>query len=63
MLALVAAERSNREVAGELFISEKTAEHHVSNILGKLGFTSRVQAAAYAVDRGLAPAPAVPLAS
>jgi DNA-binding NarL/FixJ family response regulator len=34
-------------------ISEKTAEVHVGNILGKLGFGSRSQAAAYAVEHGL----------
>lgn len=45
---------SNREIASELVISAKTAEVHVSNILGKLGVTSRAQAAAYAVEHGLA---------
>ena len=48
MLRLVAAGRSNREIAGELFISAKTASVHVSNILGKLGVTSRGEAAAAA---------------
>ena len=37
-----------REIAGELFISAKTASVHVSNILGKLGVTSRGEAAATA---------------
>ncbi len=45
VLALVADGRSNRQVAEELFISTKTASTHVSNILAKLGVTSRVQAA------------------
>jgi ATP/maltotriose-dependent transcriptional regulator MalT len=48
VLRLVAAGRSNREIAGELFISVKTASVHVSNILAKLGVTSRGEAAATA---------------
>jgi DNA-binding CsgD family transcriptional regulator/tetratricopeptide (TPR) repeat protein len=48
VLRLVAAGRSNQQIAGELFISPKTASVHVSNILGKLGVTSRVEAAATA---------------
>jgi DNA-binding CsgD family transcriptional regulator/tetratricopeptide (TPR) repeat protein len=46
VLKLVATGRSNPQIARELFISPKTASVHVSNILGKLGLTSRVQAAA-----------------
>jgi DNA-binding CsgD family transcriptional regulator len=48
VLRLVAAGRSNPEIAGELFISTKTASVHVSNILGKLGVASRGEAAATA---------------
>jgi ATP/maltotriose-dependent transcriptional regulator MalT len=48
VLRLVAAGRSNQQIAAELFISPKTASVHVSNILGKLGVTSRVEAAATA---------------
>ncbi|MGH3287091.1 MAG: ATP-binding protein [Streptosporangiaceae bacterium] len=48
VLRLVAAGRSNREIANELFISPKTASVHVSNILGKLGAASRGEAAAQA---------------
>jgi DNA-binding CsgD family transcriptional regulator len=48
VLRLVAAGRSNREIAAELFISPKTASVHVSNILGKLGVASRGAAAARA---------------
>ena len=48
MLRLVAAGRSNRDIANELFISPKTASVHVSNILGKLGAASRGEAAAKA---------------
>ena len=59
VLELVAAGRSNREIAGELFISAKTASVHVSNILAKLGVGSRGEAAATAYRLGLFdPAPA-----
>jgi DNA-binding CsgD family transcriptional regulator/tetratricopeptide (TPR) repeat protein len=48
VLRLVAAGHSNQQIAAELFISAKTASVHVSNILGKLGVTSRAGAAATA---------------
>ena len=48
VLELVAAGRTNRQIGDELFVSEKTASVHVSNILRKLGVTSRVDAAAVA---------------
>jgi DNA-binding CsgD family transcriptional regulator len=48
VLRLVAGGRRNQQIAAELFISPKTASVHVSNILGKLGVTSRVEAAAAA---------------
>ena len=44
----MAAGRSNQQIAAELFISPKTASVHVSNILGKLGVTTRVGAASAA---------------
>ncbi len=50
----MAAGRSNREIAAELFISAKTASVHVSNILGKLEVASRGEAAATAYREGLA---------
>jgi DNA-binding CsgD family transcriptional regulator len=46
VLRLVAQGRSNREVADELFISQKTVSVHVSHILAKLGVRTRVQATA-----------------
>ncbi len=51
---LVAQGKSNREIAATLVISERTVERHVANILSKLGFTSRAQIAAWAVEKGLA---------
>ena len=48
VLALVAAGRTNRQIGETLFVSAKTASVHVSNILRKLGVTSRVDAAAIA---------------
>jgi DNA-binding CsgD family transcriptional regulator/tetratricopeptide (TPR) repeat protein len=48
VLRLVAEGHTNRQVADELFISQKTASLHVSHILAKLGVTSRVQAGAMA---------------
>ncbi len=51
---LVAEGLSNGEVAKRLFISTKTASVHVSNILGKLGMSSRAEIAAWAVGTGLA---------
>jgi DNA-binding CsgD family transcriptional regulator len=53
VLRLVAVGRSNRDIAGELFISAKTASVHVSNIMSKLGVASRVEAAATAYRLGL----------
>jgi len=51
VVALVASGRSNKAIAEELFISPATAARHVANILGKLGFNSRAQIAAWAADR------------
>src|SRR5262249_27858207 len=57
VLALIAKGASNRAIADTLVIAERTAEIHVSNILGKLGVTSRTQAAAFALAQGLAAPP------
>jgi DNA-binding NarL/FixJ family response regulator len=53
VLRLVGAGRANKEIATELGISERTARTHVSNILGKLGLSSRTQAALWAAREGL----------
>jgi DNA-binding NarL/FixJ family response regulator len=47
VLDLLAEGLSNAEIAGRLFLSVKTIEHHVSRILSKLGLRSRSEAAAY----------------
>ena len=57
ILVLVAQGKANKEIAGELVISERTARTHVSNILAKLGLSSRTQAALWAVREGLAARP------
>ena len=56
MLALLARGMTNGGIAKTLFISEKTAGHHVSRILSKLGVRNRAEAAAHAVGAGLLPA-------
>ncbi|QIX25370.1 AAA family ATPase [Nocardioides sp. JQ2195] len=53
ILTLVAAGRTNGEIAKQLFISAKTVSVHVSNVLGKLGAAGRTEAAAIARRRGL----------
>ncbi len=53
VLTLVAAGFTNPQIAASLYISRKTAEHHVSNILAKLGVTSRTEAATAAVRLGI----------
>jgi len=53
VLSLVGQGASNKDIAAALFITERTARTHVSNILGKLGLASRTQAALYAVDHNL----------
>ncbi|MDT0275812.1 helix-turn-helix transcriptional regulator [Blastococcus goldschmidtiae] len=53
VLRLLAAGRTNRQIGAELYISEKTASVHVSNILAKLGANGRTEAVAIAAARGL----------
>jgi NarL family two-component system response regulator LiaR len=54
VLRLVARGLSNQEIANQLMISEATVRTHVSNILSKLHLASRIQAALYALYKGLA---------
>ena len=53
VLKLVAEGKDNAEIASDLFISPKTVKNHISNILMKLQIENRIQAAVYAVRRGI----------
>jgi len=53
VLVLIAEGRSNKDIAEQLVISERTARTHVSHLLSKIGLTSRTQAALLAVKEGL----------
>ena len=53
VVRLVAQGRSNRDIAAEFFISEKTVKTHVSHVLAKLGLKDRTQLAIYAIKHGL----------
>jgi DNA-binding CsgD family transcriptional regulator len=55
--AVIAQGLSNQEIAESLVVSVKTVEAHITRILSKLGFHSRAQIAAWAVEKGLASAP------
>ena len=54
VLLLIAEGASNRQIAETLVVSERTARTHVSDILAKLGLSSRTQAALWAVQEGIA---------
>ena len=53
VLRLLAAGRSNREIAAELVISPRTAEHHVQDVYARIGVATRAGAALYAMEHGL----------
>jgi DNA-binding NarL/FixJ family response regulator len=53
VLRLIAAGRTNKAIAAELFLSERTIDRHVSNLFNKLNVSSRVSATAYAYDHRL----------
>jgi predicted ATPase/DNA-binding CsgD family transcriptional regulator len=51
--ALIARGLTNSEIAAELVLSKRTVEHHIANILAKLGITNRVQIVRWAIENGL----------
>lgn len=53
VVGLIARGLSNGEIAGELVLSKRTVEHHIANILSKLGFTNRAQIVRWAMENGL----------
>jgi len=53
VLRLVAAGKTNKSIAKQLFLSEKTVDRHVSNIFAKAGVASRAAATAFAYQHGL----------
>ncbi len=53
IVRLLGAGKTNKEIAAELVISERTAANHVEHILTKLGFRARTQIAAWAAQHGL----------
>ena len=53
MLQLVARGHTYREIGDELFISAKTVENHVRNILGKLHLNRRQELVRYAIEHGI----------
>jgi class 3 adenylate cyclase/DNA-binding CsgD family transcriptional regulator len=54
VLCLVAAGKSNKEIAAELYLSPRTVAHHLDSIFTRLGVSSRSAATAYAYEHGLA---------
>ncbi len=53
VLTCITRGQSNRDIANELRIAEKTVRIHVSSVLDKMGVRDRTQAAIYAIQRGL----------
>ncbi len=54
VLRLIAAGRSNREIADELVLSVRTVERHITNLYGKIDARGKADATAYALGHGLA---------
>ena len=53
VLRLVAAGRTNKEIADALVLSVRTVERHITNVYGKIGARGRADAAAYTLTHGL----------
>jgi len=53
VVVLIASGLSNSEIADKLVLSKRTVEHHIANILSKLGFTNRAQIVRWAMENGL----------
>ncbi|MGW9630082.1 LuxR C-terminal-related transcriptional regulator [Agromyces sp. NPDC055520] len=53
VVRLVAEGKTNRSIAGQLYLSEKTVDRHLSNVFAKLGISSRAAATAYAYEHAL----------
>ena len=60
VLRLLAAGRTDREIAAALFISHRTAQGHVARLFAKLGVSTRAAAVAAALRAGLVPDPSAP---
>src|SRR5205085_11526204 len=54
ILEQIATGRSNKQIAGEFWLSEQTIKYHLTNVYRKLGVSSRTEAARFAYDHGLA---------
>ncbi len=59
ILQLVGQGKSNKEIAGLLFISVNTVKVHLGNIFGKIGVTSRMEATLYAIEQGIIKSPEI----
>ncbi len=62
ILELIADGKTNRQIADELYLAEKTVKNYVSNLLSKMGFARRTEAAVYAARPGRAQAQVLKLA-
>jgi DNA-binding NarL/FixJ family response regulator len=61
VLRLLASGLSNKEIAGQLYLSPATVERHLATVYRKLGVTGRVEAARYAIAHGLVTTSASPM--